>query len=332
MGLTIAQMGFIIEKRGNEEVLSALEGAFTTAGRRGRAFKLSKTAIALLRSLEKTLPGEYTVLFSIDAIEKIISDKAAVLEVTNEYLRDLAKKVGYRKYQKYFLPNYSIALHILRGLGLLEVFSKGDAKFIGLTKLGKVVKDHLESARLPYVKELSAMVLASLPFSTKMRVVYGLYYMYGPDYAGFYATLRDKLFARDPSTKLRYYDGVERLCLEILYEMVLTKAGGSEVYLSETYVLTKLLEGFLKLFSGDKSKMNELFRALNKYLRFPHHNRFPYESAAWEALVPGSYLDLDEALERYKLSSIRPLMERLHEEFASIEHQLRGLYGLPLSY
>lgn len=177
-----------------------------------------------------------------------------------------------------------------------------------------------------------ALIISSFPFSTKMRAVYGLYYMHGVSYSGFYATLRDKLFAYDWERRLRHYEGVERPALEVMEEIVLTRAGSSKLYVSETQLLTKLLEGCLKAFNGGKEGLNELFRAVNKQLRYKHSERFAYESAAWEALRPGAYPELKDILRNYGLARLQKLVDSLDMEFTAIEYQLRCLNGLPVKF
>lgn len=109
---------------------------------------------------------------------------------------------------------------------------------------------------------------------------------------------------------------------------MLTEAGRSSEYISEIQLLIKVLEEFLKLFDNDRHELNELFKALNKYARYTHSNKFPYYVAAWDALASSTREGLDEILERYNLLKLKPLIEILEKKFAVIEHQLRGLYGL----
>jgi hypothetical protein len=220
------------------------------------------------------------------------------------------------------------ALRILRGLGHVELLYWKNQRHAILTPLGWAVRDFVKDERIPEKVRLHALIISSFPFSTKMRVVYGLYYMYGIDYGGFYATLKDKVFRYDPKTRKPYYEGVERLALEILMEMVFTRAGHSEKAVSETEILTMLLDTYAMQFGG-KQQLNELFRAVNHHLRFKHHDKFGYEVATWEALATGSYLSIDKALEMYGLTALRPLIDRLDKEFASIEYTLYCLYMLP---
>jgi hypothetical protein len=250
-----------------------------------------------------------------------------MFQISKAKKEEFLKKTGISEAQ------YLIALRVLRGLGLLEIFKKGNVTVTGLTKLGYVVRGFITSKkRLSFKDILSAMIISSFPFSTKMRLIYGLYYMNGEDYPGFYRTLRAYLFEYHPNTKQRYYDGIERLGLEVLDEMVLTKAAQSNVYVSETEILVKLLKGYLAIFDDDISKLNELFRSVNKSHRYLHSDKFTYESAAWEALSSGPYTDLNEILKKYKLNELKPLLSTLKEKFEEIEYQLQGLYKLPVKY
>jgi hypothetical protein len=330
-----AQLGFIIEVKNKKERISSLENIFVARERRDIKKKksripilLRKSILKMLLSLEKPLPSEYSIIFSADSLNKIVKSRDIIVNITGSYFEKLKETYDVPGLHK---NDFIVALHILRGLGLIEMLSGG--RVVVLTKLGDIVRSYIASAKgLSDVSKLSAMLLASLPFSTKMRVIYGLYYMYGADYAGFYNTLRDKLFTYDPRTGLNYYRGVERLGLEVLNEIVLTRAGESRDYVSETQILVSLLKGYLKLFDDDRSRLNDLFRSLNKHLRYPHRDRFKYESAAWEALAPGNYIELDKMLEKYRLKELEPLIKKLGENFTSIEYQLQGLYGLPQKY
>jgi hypothetical protein len=348
VALRITQPGYLIEVENNKERISALEKLFT---RENVAIRIRKAIITLLTSIDKQpIPPEYTVVYSIESIKKIINDKSAMFSLSRKRREEIAKKANAasseekkkskqkksKKAKKKLVKERDIALatSILRGLGLIEMFPRGNTWVAGLTILGDIVKGYVASSRISDSKKIEALILASLPFSTKTRVVYGLYYMYGPDYAGFYATLKDKLFTYDPYRKIRYYDGVERLGLEILHEVAMTMAGGSRMFVSETQLLVKTLTGYLvqKKYGEDKTKLNDVFVALNYYLRYPHSNKFTYEAGAWEALAASKPGELDEIVETYELKEIRSLFEKLKQNYTVIEHQLRGLYGLPAKY
>jgi len=346
--LQIVQLGYLIAVKNNRGRISALEKLLTNEK---KALGIRKAILTLFTSIDKQpIPPEYTVVYSPENIRKIINDRSVVFSLSKKKREEIAKKANTvgsgekkkpkqmksRKIEKELVNERDIALaaNILRGLGLIEVFPRGNTWVAGLTMLGRIVKDHVASSRISDNKKIEALLLASLPFSTKMRLVYGLYYIYGPDYAGFYATLRDKLFAYDPKRKIRYYEGVERLGLEILYEVAITMAGGSRMYVSETQLLVRTLTGYLaqKKYSGDKTRLNEVFITLNYYLKYPHSSKFAYEAGAWEALTAGSPRELDEVIEKYKLGEIRDLFEKLKQDYVAIEYQLRGLYGLPVKY
>jgi hypothetical protein len=219
-------------------------------------------------------------------------------------------------------------LRILRGLGHVELLYWKNQRYAILTPLGGVVRDFVKDERIPENARLHALIISSFPFSAKMRVVYGLYHMHGVGYGGFYATLKDKIFQYDWERKRWHYEGVERLALEVLMEMAFTQAGHSEKAVSETELLTMLLDMYAPRFGG-KQRLNELFRAVNHHLRFKHRDKFSFDVAAWEALGPGVYPTLDKVLEEHGLTSLWPLIDRLEKEFASIEYTLYCLYTLP---
>jgi hypothetical protein len=315
----------MVSLKGNIKRVNALENIF--AARRGSITvrRLRTALLTMISSLEKP-PIPECLMYWADGIAKVVKEKATVTMITRRFFKKLAKGRDVHE------GDLEIALHILRGLGLLEIFRLGNLRFAGLTRLGSVVRDFVRDEGVPEHVKLHALIISSFPFSTKMRVVYGLYYMHGVSYSGFYATLRDKLFAYDWEKKFRYYDGVERIALEVMEEMVLTGAGSSKLYISETQLLTKLLEGYVKVFNGSKQKLNELFRAVNKQLRYKHHHRFTYESAAWEALSPGAYVELADILREYGLTQLQQLIDSLDREFTAIEYQLYCLNELPVKF
>jgi len=323
--LGVGPLEAVVRLEGNVKRVNALENIF--AAKRGSVAvrRLRAALLAVLSSLEKP-PIPDCPMYWADGINKIVKEKVAVTMITRRFFEKLAKERGVHE------GDLEVALHILRGLGLLEVFRSGNVRFAGLTRLGSVVRDFVGGEGLPEHVKLHALIISSFPFSTKMRAVYGLYYMHGVSYSGFYATLRDKLFAYDWERRLRYYEGVERPALEVMGEIVLTRAGSSKLYVSETQLLTKLLEGCLKAFNGGKEGLNELFRAVNKQLRYKHSERFAYESAAWEALRPGAYPELKDILRNYGLARLQKLVDSLDMEFTAIEYQLRCLNGLPVKF
>jgi hypothetical protein len=336
--MSIPSIGFVARKKDVYSKIRLLEVLFKYEKEKVKKLrvkeakeqvsKLQKSVINLLLYMDKPpIPSDYTILFSADSISKIVNDKSIMFQISKAKKEEFLKKAGISE------SHYLVALRVLRGLGLFEIFKKGNATVIGLTKLGYVVREFVTfKKQLSFRNVLSAMIISSFPFSTKMRLVYGLYYMNGEDYPSFYRTLRAYLFEYHPISKLRYYDGIERLGLEILDEMVLTKAAQSNVYVSETEILVKLLKGYLAVFDNDILKLNELFRSVNKSLRYLHSDKFTYESAAWEALSSGPYTDLNETLKKYKLNELKPLLSKLKERFVEIEYQLQGLYELPVKY
>jgi hypothetical protein len=324
-GLGVKLPEAIVSLEDNIKRVNALENIFAVKRVNAAGRRLRATLLALLSSLEKP-PIPDCPMYWADGVGRIVKERATVTMVTRRFFEKLAKDKGV------YEGDLEIALHVLRGLGLLEVFQLGNLRFAGLTRLGSVVRSFIGGEGVPEHVKLHALIISSFPFSTKMRVVYGLYYMHGASYSGFYATLRDKLFAYDWERKLRYYEGVERPALEVMGEIVLTRAGSSRRYVSETQLLTKLLEGYLKVFNGSKQKLNELFRAVNKQLRYKHHGKFAYESAAWEALSPGAYVELADILREHGLTQLQQLVGDLDREFAAIEYQLYCLNELPVKF
>jgi len=324
-GLSVRLPEVVLSLEGNIKRVNALENIFVARRGSTTVRRLRTALLTVISSLEKP-PIPDCPMYWADGINKVVKERVTVTMVTKRFFEKLAKDGGVHE------RDLEIALHILRGLGLLEVFRLGNLRFAGLTRLGSVVRDFVRDEDLPEYVKLHALIISSFPFSTKMRVVYGLYYMHGVSYSGFYATLRDKLFAYDWERRLRYYEGVERLALEVMGEIVLTRAGSSGRYVSETQLLTKLLEGYLKVFNGSKEGLNELFRAVNKQLRYKHSERFTYESAAWEALRPGAYSELKDILRNYGLTQLQQLVDSLDREFTAIEYQLRCLNGLPVKF
>jgi hypothetical protein len=267
-----------------------------------------RTAVKMLAERITKWSTDLCITFNADSISRLIKSGAAFEIPEGE-------------------KHEEVAVRILRGLGHIEYFYWQNRRYAIVTPLGDIVRDFIKNPKTHEDAKLHALIISSLPFSTKMRVVYGLYYTHGISPGGFYATIRDKIFRYDFDRKIPYYGGVERLALEVLLEMVYTR-GSSDVAVSETEILATIIDAYAEQLGG-KRNLNELFRALNHRLRFKHKDRFEYEAAAWEALAPGSYLPLDKALEKYGLTALKPLIDRLDSKFTGIEYTLRCLYSLP---
>jgi hypothetical protein len=263
-------------------------------------------------------PIDYCVHYTIDDIAELVEERRLALGVPERPATS---------------PD-EVALRILRGLGHIEIFYWKGTRYAGLTPLGGVVRDFVKDESVPRHVKTHALILSSLPFLTKMRVVYGLYYIYGLDYGGFVATLRSTtVFGYDPDLGIYPYAGVERLALEVLAEMRLTNAGRSERAVSETEILAMLLETYTRQFGGKTSFNETIFVPLNEKLRYEYYywfGRTMYKVAAWKALEakPAPTMKLDEALKRYNLTDLQPLIKRLGEKFGDIERVLHCLYSM----
>jgi len=97
---------------------------------------------------------------------------------------------------------------------------------------------------------------------------------------------------------------------------------GVECVFLKTQLLVKVLTGYLaqEKYGGDKAKLNDVFIALNYYLRYPHSDKFTYEAGAWEALAASKPRELDEIVETYELKEIRGLFEKLRRNYTVIEY------------
>jgi hypothetical protein len=304
------------------ERASIVEKLFTD---RKEARELRAAMLSLLDSMTKpAIPAAYTALFSLDAIDRVARATWCVFDLRGKLEEVVTKGVA--------REDLVLATLLLRGMGMVEVYRLDGCRWIiGLTALGELVKDALAASQAQCATDLEkveAMLLSSLPFSTKMRVVYGLMYMHGVDYPAWYSTLRNTVFGYDPKLKIYYYYGIERAALEVLYELALTRRGASERFISETQLLADLLFGYLEAkYGGDKKKLNEVFVVLNKHIRRPHVKEH-YEAGAWEALAQTVAKELDEVVMSYRLERMRGLFDKLRAKFEEIEFQFQGLNGL----
>jgi hypothetical protein len=264
-------------------------------------------------------PIGYCVHYAIDDIAELVEERRLVVGIPERPATS---------------PD-EVALRILRGLGHVEIFYWKGTRYAGLTPLGEVVRDFVKDESVPRHVKTHALILSSLPFSTKMRVVYGLYYIYGLDYGGFISMLiSTTIFGYDPDFGIHPYAGVERLALEVLVETRLTDAGRSERAISETEILAMLLETYTRQFGGKASFNENIFVPLNEKLRHEYYYWFSssmHKVAAWKALEakPAPTIKLDEALKRYDLTDLQPLIKRLREKFGDIERILHCLYSMP---
>jgi len=327
MVVRLPELGYVTKLKGNQIRLGALEDLFKIIrekqekGKKAKENKIVKKVrqamLTLLLSIDKRpIPTEYTILYSIEAVNRILGDKSVVFSLSNKRIGELAKKVNIAEGDLLF------AMRLLRGLGLLEIFYLGNRRVGALTQLGGILRDYIGKEGVSDAEKALAMVLASFPFSIKMRVIYGLYYEFGESYHNFYITIKVEM--------LKEYRGLERLAFEILNELALSLAGGAKGYISETHMLVKLLNGAITLFENDREAFNEVFRSINHYVRFPYGGKFTYELAARKALEPRLYYKLEEMLEKYGLADLLPLFNKLRENFVEIERQFNGLYGLPV--
>jgi hypothetical protein len=275
-------------------------------------------AVTMLTRNFAVPPINYCMHYTIDDIAELVEERRLALGIPERPVTSPEE----------------VALRILRGLGHIEIFYWKGTRYAGLTPLGGVVRDFVTDESVPRHVKTHALILSSLPFSTKMRVVYGLYYIYGLDYGGFVATLiSTTIFGYDPDLGIYPYADVGRLALEVLAEMKLTRAGRSERAISETEILAMLLEAYTRQFGGRASFNEAIFVPLNEKLRYEYYrfNRTMYKVAAWKALEvkPAPTMKLDEALKRYNLTDLQPLIKRLGEKFEDIERILRCLYPMP---
>jgi hypothetical protein len=273
-------------------------------------------AVTMLMQNFAVPPINYCMYYTIDDMAELVEERRLALGIPERPATS---------------PD-EVALRILRGLGHIEIFYWKGTRYAGLTPLGGVVRDFVVDESVPRHVKTHALILSSLPFLTKMRVVYGLYYIYGLDYGGFVATLKSTMIlGYDPGLGIHPYADVERLALEVIAEIKLTKAGRSKRAISETEILAMLLETYTRQFGGRASFNETIFVPLNEKLRYNYYFNYTMrEVAAWKALEakPAPTMKLDEALKRYNLTDLQPLIKRLEEKFGDIERILRCLYSM----
>lgn len=262
--------------------------------------------VKMLLGITKSIP-QYCVMYWVDSIRKVVG-----------YLSEVPEQ-----------PLDEIVIRILRGLGHIEFFYWKGKRYVGLTPLGEVTRDFIKNERMSQSIKRHAIILSSLPFSTKARVVYGLYYSHGISPGGFYGTVRSRLFDYDPKTLKRYYDGMTRLAIEVLIELVMTR-GSSSYGVSETDILTLLIHNYVQQFGGKITFNNDIFKPLNYELRYKHKDRLTYMAGAWDALTPLTPdKSLNEVLKKYNMTELQQLIKVLDEKFMSIEYTLTCLNDLP---
>jgi len=263
--------------------------------------------VKMLLGITKFIP-QYCVMYWVDGINNVV-----------RYLSEVPEQPGLDE----------VVIRILRGLGHIEFFYWKGKRYVGLTPLGDIVRGFVRDERMSMSQSIKrhAIILSSLPFSTKARVVYGLYYSHGISPGGFYGTVKSRLFDYDPKTLKRYYDGMTRLVIEVLMELVMTR-GSSSYGVSETDILMLLIHNYVQQFGGKITFNNDIFKPLNYELRYKRKDRLTYMAGAWDALTPG-YKSLDEVLKKYNMTELQQLIKVLDEKFMSIEYILTCLNDLP---
>jgi hypothetical protein len=265
-------------------------------------------------------PADFCVQFSADTIDQLVRERVYVTPLPISEFTD--PEVAYR---------------ILRGLGLIEIFYwKGAwrteiARYSILTPLGALFRELIEGAGISSIPLIDALLYSSLVFTTKARIVFDLYYIPYPHIKKIYEMVRDRLFGGPVKHLGRaYYEGVEKLAFEILQEMIMTRGGTSDRFVSETEILLEFVESFRKANNFTKQHIVNIFEALNRQFRYKHRDRFIYGAGAWEALQAADRIELDKLINPYRLERLRPVFERLDREFANIESIMQCIYGLPL--
>jgi septum formation topological specificity factor MinE len=278
-------------------------------------YRLQKILLLSLQNLKKEpIPSEYTISLTKDNLDKIRKSRT-VGESLKKFMMELKKELNASK------TEINISLRLLKGLGYIEIGEyKGYRIF--LTMLGNILKKFISKKEY---NRLDVLVIPSFAFTTKARLVYGLYYSLGSDFKAWYNALRRDLF----EDKLY---GMERIASEVLHEIVLSDAGRSPNYYPESILLVNIFSGLNK---AHGNKLIDIFRTLNKYVRFEWSNkmptRFPYKAGAWEALEILDYPNIKQ-IEEYMGLNLEPLINELKENFEIIENQLIGLYGFPRWY
>jgi len=265
-------------------------------------------------------PVDFCIQFSADTIDQLVRERIYVTQLPISEFTD--PEVAYR---------------ILRGLGLIEIFYwKGPwrtelARYSVLTPLGALFKDMIEGDKIRSNIVVDALVYSSLVFTTKARIVFDLYYIHHLNTRKFYETVKSRLFG-GPVKRigLAYYEGVERLAYEILHELIMTRGGTSDRFISETEIVLMFMDSFCTANNYTKRHFVNIFEALNRQFRYKHRDRFVYGAGAWEALEAADRIDLDKLINPYRLEYLKPVFERLDREFANIESILQCIYGLPL--
>jgi hypothetical protein len=327
-------MGFLIPRRGNETRVEGIElmckprirrrKALSRKSRKDMPVFLRYELAALLASAGKDpIPG-YVHFVTAEIIDKILSEKYIIKNFA-ELVRDVRStlvsmglpEVGERSLRE----DLNVLAHLLRGLGCIEIFEKGAVKYVAPTKLGATLRDVL--GLQPTEKEIAIASLISTAFSTKARVVFGLYGSLGLSPQNYYVTLRRTalVWREGPN-----YEGMERVALEVLGELHLTNAFSSEEYVSEAQLLLQLFRGLHDRY-GDC--LIEAFKAVNRDLRFPNVKPDEkYRAGAWDLLQPGTVSSVKEIEEKCGLRGLKNALDSIRDKFVEIEQQMVALYGL----
>ncbi len=308
-----------------------LPAGIIEAGYSYKLFPIREMGLAeriLVDKYARLRPVDFCMSFSADSVDRLVREKVYATETPiSEY------------------TSTEIAYRILRGFGLIELFywkgpwHTGLSRYSLLTPLGALIRGLIEGKKILPAYAARAVVYSSLIFTTKARIVFDLYFKHHLDTRKFYETVKNRLFGEpvkgrvnphDREARATYYEGAEKLALEILHEMMLTQGGTSDKFISETEILARFMDNFSDATFPSKRQFANVFEALNRQFRYKHRDRFIYGVGAWETLEAADRISLDQLLGVHELSHLRPLFERLDKEFANIESILQCFYGLPL--
>jgi len=314
---------------GGRQDLSTELGVLFSANRYGKLLNMveriaiPRAGAKIRNSITATLqqiagapvPADFYI-YDVDTVKKLLKRR--------DLLTPINKKFYDKLYKSDFSKNHiDLSLRLLKSFGYIEILEDYKGRYALLTILGDLVKSHIENISKKRRKGatlnvLLTLVLPGLIFSTKARVIFGLYYSLDHDLKSYYTSLATRIFGVE-----RRYEGLERSALEVLNEIILTRGGMSRSYISETAVLIRLFSGLRKVYGDD---LFELFRASNIYVRSRYERSYRIDIAVWDIMSTSPRLNVTDFEKKYNVE-LTALLDKLVEKFEVAETQLRIING-----
>jgi hypothetical protein len=221
----------------------------------------------LLKELELiSIPSyKYDQIKNVAKIGKREGELPVYCEKLYAYLKiDIKILKGGKKGKKILKPETVAltALLLMKGLGYVHSIKSGNTRLYFRTKLGEVINDYIVEKKVRPSNIPKVIILGSLLFPTKLRLLY-LLYKVTPNPEEMFRILLAKLYARELIT-------FERNAIEIIEEIYYTNYFKTKEVIVDSLLLWKLLPSINQYIDFESfARINNYVRTDDPYTGFP---------------------------------------------------------------